>query len=202
MQVSNMIKIIQGFNQLLNFHKISIIRWVKGQYVQIHNPHLNIISPVLWSYDNLNSIKISSNVCIGPFSEIIAYSHVKESKVLGCLIIEENVIVGSHANIRAAGGKIFIGRNSMLAQHISLIAANHTISSDLLYRELNWDESKTGIHIDENVWIGTGVTILPGCSIGKNSVIGAGSVVTKNVPESEIWAGIPAKKLRSIFINK
>jgi acetyltransferase-like isoleucine patch superfamily enzyme len=53
--------------------------------------------------------------------------------------------------------------------------------------------------IEENVWIGAGVTVLPGCAIGKNSVVGAGSVVTKSIPANEVWAGIPARKIREII---
>ncbi len=54
------------------------------------------------------------------------------------------------------------------------------------------------IIINDNVFIGTSTIILKGVSIGKNSVIGAGSVVTKNIPENEIWAGNPAVKIRNL----
>jgi acetyltransferase-like isoleucine patch superfamily enzyme len=66
---------------------------------------------------------------------------------------------------------------------------------------LPWDESKTGVFIGKNVWIGVGVTILPGCSIGDNSVIGAGTVVTKSVPPNEVWVGNPATKLRNVDVS-
>jgi acetyltransferase-like isoleucine patch superfamily enzyme len=155
---------------------------------------------VFWLYDEIGSIQISQ-VLIGAFSEIVVLAKSPYSKVSGRLIIEDHVVIGSHANIRATGGEIFIGRNALIAQQVSLIASNHTISSKQPYGDLPWDESKTGIYIDENVWIGAGVTILPGCVIGKNSVIGAGSVVTKSVPADEIWTGIPARKLRGIKNN-
>ena len=54
------------------------------------------------------------------------------------------------------------------------------------------------IQIGEHTFIGCGVTILPGIEIGKNCVIGAGSVVTKNVPDGSVWAGVPAKRICSI----
>jgi acetyltransferase-like isoleucine patch superfamily enzyme len=54
------------------------------------------------------------------------------------------------------------------------------------------------ITIGKNVWIGRNVIILPGVTIGEHSVIGAGSVVTRSVPERMVYAGIPAKKIREI----
>jgi acetyltransferase-like isoleucine patch superfamily enzyme len=154
--------------------------------------------PVALQYDDINAIKIGSKVLVGAFAEIVVQAKSPYSTVPGQLIIEEGSVIGSHANIRATGGKIFIGRNTLIAQQVSLIASNHTILNDQLYRDSPWDELQTGVFIDENVWIGAGVTVLPGCSIGKNSIIGAGSVVTKSIPANEIWVGVPAKKLKDI----
>ena len=53
--------------------------------------------------------------------------------------------------------------------------------------------------IEPDVWCGANVTILKGVHIGKGSVIAAGAVVTKNIGEYEIWAGVPAKKIRNRF---
>ena len=52
------------------------------------------------------------------------------------------------------------------------------------------------IILEENVWIGTNSTVLKGVSIGKGAIIGAGSVVNKNVPQDEIWGGVPAKFIK------
>lgn len=57
---------------------------------------------------------------------------------------------------------------------------------------------KENIYIEDNVWIGANVTILPGVRIGKCSVIGAGSVVIKDVEEYSIYAGVPARKIREL----
>ena len=53
--------------------------------------------------------------------------------------------------------------------------------------------------VEDDVWIGHGATIVGGIQIGKGSIIAAGSVVTKDVPPCEIWAGVPAKKIRDRF---
>ena len=52
------------------------------------------------------------------------------------------------------------------------------------------------IRIGDNVWIGFGAQIMSGVSVGSNSIIAAGAVVTKNVPSYEVWGGIPARRLR------
>ena len=174
------------------------VQLFKNLYVQYKNPDANISSPIIWKYDDIKAIAIGADTLIDPLCQIIVEVSSPFSKIPGRLIIGEKAIIGSGANIRAAGGKISIGRNSMLAQQVSLIASNHVISSAKPYRDLPWDESKVGISIEENVWIGAGVTVLPGCKIGKNSVVGAGSVVTKNIPANEIWAGIPAKKIKNV----
>jgi acetyltransferase-like isoleucine patch superfamily enzyme len=59
-----------------------------------------------------------------------------------------------------------------------------------------WNGSRTSIDIEDDVWIGANSVILPGVRIGRGSVIGAGSVVTKSVPPHAIYAGNPAKLIR------
>ena len=178
-----------------------LVHLLKNLYVQYNNPDASISAPIVWKYDDIQAISIGAETLIEPFSQIVVEVSSPFSNIPGRLTIAERAIIGSGANIRAAGGEISIGRNSMLAQHVSLIASNHVISSEKPYRDLPWNESKVGISIAENVWIGAGVTVLPGCGIGKNSVVGAGSVVTKSIPANEVWAGIPAKKLRNVTDN-
>jgi acetyltransferase-like isoleucine patch superfamily enzyme len=189
--------IIQRLRRLARGPKNLIDYWMGHQQILYHNPDLVMYFPVSLQYDDIKAIKIGK-VLIGAFSEICVMAKSSYSDIPGQLIIEDNAIIGSHANIRATGGKIHIGKNALIAQQVSLIASNHKISNEQLYWDSPWDEAKTGVLIDENVWIGAGVTVLPGCSIGKNSVIGAGSVVTKSIPANEIWVGVPAKKLKEI----
>jgi acetyltransferase-like isoleucine patch superfamily enzyme len=107
-------------------------------------------------------------------------------------------VIGSFANLRAAGGSISIGPDCLIAQHVSLIASNHQLRAGQTYWRLPWDEQKTGVTLGQNVWLGCGVTVLPGVSIGDHAVVGANSVVTKSIPAGTVWAGNPARQLRTI----
>lgn len=178
--------------------KSPLSNWVANLHIQIHQPDSTFISPIHWMFSDVESIQLGSQVNIGSFSEIVVEGRLPNSNIFGRLVIGDRVVIGSHANIRASGGEIHIGHDCLIAQQVSLIASGHTLCTQGLYRDAPWDTTKTGVFIDENVWIGAGVTVLPGCTIGRNAVVGAGSVVTKSIPANEVWAGIPAKYLRTI----
>jgi galactoside O-acetyltransferase len=91
--------------------------------------------------------------------------------------------------------QIYIGDNTMIAPNATIIAASHPISPSL--RAEGYGCNKP-VYIGENVWIASNVTILPGVHIGNNSIIGAGSVVTKDIPANVIALGNPIKILREI----
>jgi maltose O-acetyltransferase len=91
--------------------------------------------------------------------------------------------------------KVTIGDNVLFAPNVSLYTAGHPIHSHLRNQEY---EYAFPITIGNNVWIGGNVVINPGISIGDNTVIGAGSVVTKDIPPNVIAVGNPCKVLRKI----
>ena len=93
---------------------------------------------------------------------------------------------------------IYIGNNVLLGVGVQIRDTdNHSLNSQDRLNGLDWKNKKTApIFIEDNVFIGTNCIILKGVKIGKNSIIGAGSVVSKNIPENEIWAGNPAKFLK------
>ncbi len=167
---------------------------------QMHTrwPGLDAKEPISWNIDDPNAINFGSPVFIGPFSEIVVTKKGGQSNIVGRLHIGSRTCIGAGSNIRAAGGPITIGDDCLIAQHVSLVASNHTIETGRIYHELAWDDKRFGISIGNNVWIGAGVTVLPGCTIGDNSVVGAGSVVTKSIPDGTVWAGVPARQIRII----
>ena len=92
-------------------------------------------------------------------------------------------------------GKITIGDNVMFGPKVALYAVGHPIDPQV--RILGYDYP-IPITIGNNVWIGGSAVICPGVTIGDNSIIGAGSVVTKDIPANVIAAGNPCKVIRPI----
>lgn len=91
--------------------------------------------------------------------------------------------------------KVIIGDNCQIAPNVSIYTAGHPLHPavrNTLY------EYGIGVTMGDNVWIGGNTVILPGVHIGSNAVIGAGSVVTKDIPEWTIAAGNPCKVVRKI----
>lgn len=90
---------------------------------------------------------------------------------------------------------IYIGDHVMIGPNVTLTAAGHPIDPELRKKVFQFNFP---IRIEENVWLGAGVIVLPGVTIGKNSVIGAGSVVTKDIPPNVVAVGVPCRVLHEI----
>ena len=92
-------------------------------------------------------------------------------------------------------GDIFIGDNVLIAPNVVISTAGHPVDPDLRRKTAQF--SKT-VRIGNNVWIGANASIMPGVTIGDNSVIGAGSVVTRDIPANVVAVGVPCRVLREI----
>lgn len=90
---------------------------------------------------------------------------------------------------------IYIGERTMIAPNVTIIAASHPISPKLRAEGYGCNEP---VYIGKNVWLASNVTVLPGVHIGDNTVVGAGTVVTKDLPANVIAVGNPARVLREI----
>lgn len=91
--------------------------------------------------------------------------------------------------------EIIVGNNVLFAPNCTLTTANHPINPEL--RRKTYQYAKK-IVIKDNVWLGSNVVVLPGVTIGENTVIGAGSVVTKDIPANVVAFGVPCKVQRAI----
>ncbi|MFC1605451.1 acyltransferase [Pseudomonadota bacterium] len=112
----------------------------------------------------------------------------------GSISIGQNSWIGQHNNLRAGGGDIVIGQDCLVSQFCSLVASNHSLQRGApIWRQP--PTAKRGVVLEDDVWLGAGVHVLPGVRVGRGAVVGAGSVVTHDVPEFEIWAGAPARKI-------
>ena len=108
--------------------------------------------------------------------------------------------IGEHSSIGPYGyvgcsGKITIGKNVMLGPKCSLFAENH-VFSDIERSIKSQGVKQNGITIEDDCWIGSNVTILDGVTIGKGSVIGAGTLVTKDISAGSIVIDKREKNMR------
>lgn len=111
-----------------------------------------------------------------------------------------NITVGDNFFLNVScklmdGGKITIGSNVFIAPNVCLITEEHAM--DVEQRQEGMEYTYP-VNIGDNVWICAGVIVLPGVTIGANSVIGAGSVVTKDIPPDSLAAGNPCRVIRSL----
>ncbi|MFC6323540.1 sugar O-acetyltransferase [Companilactobacillus baiquanensis] len=90
---------------------------------------------------------------------------------------------------------VYLGDGTFIAPGVCLACAGHPLVPD---QRASGMETSAPIHIEDNVWLGANVTVLGGVTIGKNSVIGAGSVVNKDIPSGVVAVGAPCKVLRKI----
>lgn len=102
--------------------------------------------------------------------------------------IGDNVIIMNNCLMMAAGG-ITLEDKVMIAANVQLISNNHDLQERMII-------TCRPVVIRRNAWIGAGATILPGVEIGQNAVVGASSVVTRDVPANVIVAGNPARLIR------
>ncbi len=106
--------------------------------------------------------------------------------------VGKNVFINSGCCFQDQGG-IEIGDNALIGQQVVIATLNHYLQPDK-----RGNMFPVPVKIGNNVWIGAKATILPGVTIGNGAVIAAGAVVTKDVPENTVVAGIPARIIKNI----
>jgi acetyltransferase-like isoleucine patch superfamily enzyme len=112
------------------------------------------------------------------------------------LELGDDIGINSFTHIFATGG-VKIGDGTLISSNCSIASVTHPINSEKRFEEPNIEKP---IIIGKNVWIGTGAIIVPGVTIGDHAIVGAGSIVTKDVQEKTIVVGNPAKFLRNVEI--
>ena len=119
-------------------------------------------------------------------------------------LIGDNVIIGMNCTFVDCN-TITIGNNVLIASNVQIYTASHSpkVEERIVkdwhpgMEEPYFRTYALPVVIEDNVWIGGGVIILPGVTIGRNAVIGAGSVVTKSIPPNTVAVGNPCRVLRS-----
>ena len=172
-------------------------RTVFGRSLTLRHPH---------------KIRIGRQVTIDDYCVLDAKGEQNRGIILG-----DNVLISRNTVLGCKGGDIFIGNNSNVANN-SLLHSETSLRlgenvlvgaySYLVAGGTHGDEdtdlpimhqasrSKGGILLEDNVWLGANVKVLDGSRIGRDTIIGAGSVVTGEIPEFSVATGIPARVIR------
>lgn len=106
------------------------------------------------------------------------------------MTFEGGCFINHHFTAMSIGG-ITIGDGVQIGPNVTIATDNHDFDNRMVLR-------CKPVMVKKNAWIGAGVTILPGVTIGENAVIGGGAVVTKDIPDNAVAAGVPAKVIRRV----
>lgn len=141
-----------------------------------------ILSRFRWEYWNSRLASLGENTSI--FANVAIHNPQMVSIGDGCSIAEFVHIWG--------GGQVSIGDNVLVASHVAITSMTHDPNADIFAQT----SVRQPVVIENNVWIGAGAVILPGIRLESGCIVGAGAVVTKDVPADWIVTGVPAQRLR------
>lgn len=158
--------------------------------------------------------RIDDHLFVSPIKKMLCCKCGKKVFIArGCKFTWKNVFVGNNVSFNnnclfiCTLAKIVVGNDTMFGPNVTVITGGHTINrvgelmSKITNDDKNKDEDRDVIFEGDN-WIGANTTILRGVTIGRGAVIGACSVVTKNVPPYTIVAGNPAKFIKNRFSDE
>ena len=176
-------EIFDGSEMFIIFHKLA------QEALQITseiNNKYNTPEQIVVLFSKLTGTQVDKTFrCFPPF-----YTDCGKNIKIG-----KNVFINACCRFQDQGG-IEIGDGSLIGHNTTIATLNHDFNPD---KRANLHPSP--VKIGKNVWIGSDCTILPGVEIGDGAVIGAGSVVTKNVPANSIAVGSPARVIKQIEIK-
>ena len=120
------------------------------------------------------------------------FYHQKNCNICSHTLIENNVKVGNNVTIKSG---VFLWDGTVIEDNV-FIGPNATFTNDRMPRSKNYPEIFSGVTVKEGASVGAGATLLPGVTIGKQSIIGAGAVVTVDIPDFAVVVGNPARIIR------
>lgn len=141
-------------------------------------------------------LQFGRHVTIGAYTLISIEPDGVTGAVKGAVLeVGDYTYFGEFNNIRV-DGVVRIGSKCLISQGVSIIGSNHSFLPGVPIVDQESRTDKLGVTIEDDVWIGTNATILPGVTLGSGAIIAAGSVVTASVPPNVIVAGVPAKVIK------
>jgi len=195
---SKAIELIRGFSIKIFLSKAGLIFAKRGARVT-HGKKIRCGKNLsLGRFSHINAlsqggVEIGDNFSVGDFSTIECtgiYRAVGESLKIG-----DNVGINSYCFI-GVRGEVVIGNNVIFGPRVTILSEQHNYTNiDKIIKQQGEKRYKTVI--EDNVWIGAGVTIMPGVTIKSGTVVGAGAVVTRDTESNAVVIGVPAKKIKS-----
>ena len=151
---------------------------------------------------NINNVKLGENVKIFDFVNLYGCSIDNNSKVGTFVEIQKNAFIGKNCKISS---HTFICEGVHIEDNV-FIGHNVTFINDKYPRSVNFDGSMQSesdwkvveTYVKKGASVGSSSTIMCGITIGENSIVGAGAVVTKDVPPNTVVAGVPAKVVKKL----
>jgi len=112
----------------------------------------------------------------------------------GEIVLEDEANIGFNCEIFSAS-RVRVGRRVLLAAYTYLVGGDHMydrVDTPVLHQ----GRTSRGVDVDDNAWLGAHVVVADGCRVGRDAIVGAGAVVTTDIPDFHIAAGVPARIIR------
>lgn len=155
-----------------------------------------------------DDVRLGNNVKLSKFINLYGCTIDDNTKIGAFVEIQRNVTIGKSCKISSHTficEGVSIGNSCFIGHGVIFINDKYpraTKADGSLETDEDWKDRFVKTHVGNFVSIGSNVTILGGLTIGDNAIIGAGSVITKDVPPDEIWAGNPAKIMKDGGVSK
>ncbi len=145
-------------------------------------------------------LKVAGNKTLTPLLLLLGFRNVYHCTIWGD---PNRVILGKNVDLKnvllnVASGRIIIGDNVLIGHHTMLITGTHDYHKVGRKRQRTFPKFGRDIVIEEGAWIASGTIVLGGVTIGRNAVVGAGSLVNDDVEPDTLVAGIPASFIRKL----
>lgn len=153
---------------------------------------------MIHKFADCQNTEIDPTTNVWQFCVILPKSKIgKNCNICAHTFVENDVIIGDNVTIKSG---VYIWDGVIIENNV-FIGPNVTFTNDKYPRSKKYPKSYLKTTIKEGASIGAGTIIIGGVSIGKNSLVGAGSIVTKNIPDNELWMGSPARFVKKLNEN-
>lgn len=184
-------------NKIVTYWRSVYSHWIQYEFGKVGK---DVYIGKMYFLKGAKYISLDNNVCIGERCIIEVYDSYQDQPISPILTIGANSHLGDDGHITCIS-KIQIGNNVLMGRKVFITDNSHG-TSDRVLLDIAPNKrplvSKGTVVIEDNVWIGEMVCIMPGIRIGKSSIIGANAVVTKDVPSYCVVGGNPAKVIKNL----